>query len=129
MTQWRNRRGCDIARQDTLLEVVRAVEELNEKVTRLARQMGRLMSQDDQILAVAQGIEANDQSLAAALVTIQTAVATLLAEVAAGGTTAISDTTMAALTAAKTDFDAALATAEQDATDDTTATTPPAPSA
>lgn len=129
MTEWRNRRGGDIARQDTLLEVVRAVEELNEKVTRLARQMGRLMSQDDQILAVAQGIEANDQSLAAALVSIQTAVATLLAEVAAGGTTAISDATMAALTAAKTDFDAALATAEQDATDDTTATTPPAPTA
>jgi len=78
-------------------------------------------------LAVAQGIEANDQNLAAALVTIQTAVAALLAEVAAGGTPAISQTTMDALTAAKTDFDAALATAEQNASDDTTSATPPAP--
>lgn len=85
------------------------------------------MSQDASILAVAQGIEANDQNLATALVTIQTAVATLLQEVAAGGTTAISDSTMAALTQAKTDFDAALATAEQNASDDTTAATPPAP--
>ena len=85
------------------------------------------MSQDASILAVAQGIEANDQNLAAALVTIQTAVAALLAEVAAGGTPAISQTTMDALTAAKTDFDAALATAEQNASDDTTSATPPAP--
>jgi hypothetical protein len=127
MTQWLNWRGCDTARQSTLLEVVRAVEELQISVHRLERQMGILMSQDASILAVAQGIEANDQNLATALVTIQTAVATLLQEVAAGGTTAISDSTMAALTQAKTDFDAALATAEQNASDDTTAATPPAP--
>jgi hypothetical protein len=128
MTQWRNRRGCDIARQDTLLGVVRAVEKMEIALHRLERQMGRLMSQDDQILAVAQGIEANDQNLAAALVTIQTAVSTLLAEVAAG-TATVSQSTLDALNAAKTDFDAALATAEQNATDDTTATTPPAPTA
>lgn len=84
------------------------------------------MSQDDQILAVAQGIESNDQNLAAALVTIQTAVNQLLAEVAAG-TATVSQTTLDALNQAKTDFDSALATAEQNASDDTTAATPPAP--
>lgn len=128
MTQWGSKRGGDIARQDTLLGVVRAVERIEAKVNRLARQMGTLMSQDDQILAVAQGIEANDQNLAAALVSIQTAVNQLLAEVAAG-TATVSQTTLDALNQAKTDFDSALATAEQDATDDTTAATPPAPTA
>jgi hypothetical protein len=115
------------AKQSTLLEVQQSVEALQVSVSEIATKIGKIMSQDASILAVAQGIEANDQNLAAALVTIQTAVAALLAEVAAGGTTAISDSTMAALTQAKTDFDAALATAEQNASDDTTAATPPAP--
>jgi hypothetical protein len=118
---------CKYAKQSTVLEILQEVRSLHSRLNHLSAQMGTLMTQDASILAVAQGIEANDQNLAAALVTIQTAVATLLQEVAAGGTTAISDSTMAALTAAKTDFDAALATAEQNASDDTTATTPPAP--
>jgi hypothetical protein len=114
------------AKQSTLLEVQQSVEALQVSVSEIATKIGKIMSQDASILAVAQGIEANDQNLAAALVTIQTAVNTLLQDVAAG-TATISQTTLDALNQAKTDFDAALATAEQNASDDTTAATPPAP--
>lgn len=115
------------AKQSTLLEVQQSVQDLQGSVDKLATQMGKLMTQDATVLAAVQNIEADLTQAATVLTSIQSIVTTLLAEVQAGGTNAISDSTMQELANASAQADAFLSAENADAASDTTGTTPPAP--
>jgi predicted nucleic acid-binding Zn-ribbon protein len=95
-------------------------------VQQLETKIGKLMTQDATILAAVQAMEADLTQAATVLTSLQATVAALQAEVAAGGTSSISDATMTELANAKAQADAFLAA--ETAAVPTTGTTPPATS-
>jgi uncharacterized protein YoxC len=117
-------RSGEHAKQSTLLEVQQSVQELQVSVSKLATQMEKIMTQDATVLAAVQAIEADLTQAATVLTNIQAAVAALQAEVAAGGTNAISDATMQELANAQSQADAFLAAETADAASDTPPVTP-----
>jgi seryl-tRNA synthetase len=107
-----------LAVQSTLSATQKTVNSLSNSMNTVIALMEQLMTQDATVLAAVTAIEADLTQAATVLTGIQADVNQLLAEVAAGGTPAISQTTLDALAASKAQADAFLATETADAAAD-----------
>lgn len=106
--------------------VDRAIQQIQASQARTERMLTQIMSQDDQIAAVAGDIETQITNLTNVMASVKGTVDQLLAEVASG-TSSVSAATLTRLQSDQATLDAAITAAQQQASDEASSANPAPP--